>query len=277
MTSLHSDLIELNLHRPFHYEQDADPGAVGAGKYWLDTNSGPPRALYRRNAGDSGWDAVGDGGGGGSSYPFLTYHPDIPPTSPSSQDDEFNAGSIDAKWTGYGSPDINNVTDLPGLWHVAKTGSGADAGMYQTFVPGAAAFTVAMKVSGNALEAGSNQVLFAVATSGGAFIVDAGMLNGSDAIVGAAALSGGFDTYSFDGNRSSGTTYWLIKRDASTNYKVYMSRDGINWILLASFSQSGTVGRIYLQVSTFGGSKTEAYYDWVRAFTSQTEFVGNTP
>jgi hypothetical protein len=55
----HSGLTGANLHVPFHYIQDADPGAVGAGKFWLDTNSGPPLKLYRRNAGDAGWDEIG--------------------------------------------------------------------------------------------------------------------------------------------------------------------------------------------------------------------------
>lgn len=64
MSTLHSALTGTALHGPFQYEQDSDPGAVGAGKYWLDTNSGPPRNLWRRNAGDSGWDAVGAGSSG---------------------------------------------------------------------------------------------------------------------------------------------------------------------------------------------------------------------
>jgi hypothetical protein len=59
MSSPHSGLTGTNLHVPFHYIQDADPGAVGAGRFWLDTNSGPPLKLYRRNAGDSGWDEIG--------------------------------------------------------------------------------------------------------------------------------------------------------------------------------------------------------------------------
>lgn len=273
MTSEHSTLTALQLHEAFHYVQTSDPGAVGAGKYWLDTTASP-YVLSRRNAGNSAWVTVGASGGGS---PIASYNPDIPPTSPSAQDDEFNAGSIDGKWTGYGSPDINNVTDYEGWWHVAKTGSGVDAGMYQAFVPGAAAFTVAFKVSGNVLEAGSNQVLLGLATSGGSFIVDVGMLNGNDSIVGAAALSGGFDTFSYGGPGGNGTSYFLVKRDASTNYKVYQSKDGINWILLSTFSQAGTVARIYLQVSTFSGSKTEAYYDWIRVFASQTEHIGNTP
>lgn len=62
--SAHSGLTGTNLHVPFHYIQDADPGAVGAGKYWLDTNSGPPLVLSRRNAGDTGWDAIGSAGAG---------------------------------------------------------------------------------------------------------------------------------------------------------------------------------------------------------------------
>lgn len=274
MTSEHSTLTALQLHEAFHYVQTSDPGAVGAGKYWLDTTASP-YVLKRRNAGNSAWVTIGASGGVG--YPFASYHPDIPPTSPSSFDDEFNAGSIDAKWTGYGSPADNNVTDYPGWWHVSKTGSSVDAGMYQTYVPGAAALTVVFKASGNVLAAGSNQVLLGLATSAGAFIVDVGFLNGHDAIVGAAALSGGFQVYDFGGGGGSGTKYYMVQRDASTNYKVYASTDGINWIILASFSQAGTIGRIYLQASVFSGSLVEAYYDFVRAFTSQTKFIGNTP
>jgi hypothetical protein len=65
MTSLHSDLIELGLHRPFHYEQTSDPGAVGAGKYWLNTTT-IPYVIKRRNAGNTAWEAVGGSGGGSS-------------------------------------------------------------------------------------------------------------------------------------------------------------------------------------------------------------------
>lgn len=60
MTSLHSDLTgPTNLHEAFHYVQTSDPGAVGAGKYWLDTTGGSPFTLKRRNAGDTNWDVIG--------------------------------------------------------------------------------------------------------------------------------------------------------------------------------------------------------------------------
>lgn len=58
MAGEHELLTGENLHEAFHYVQASDPGAVGAGKYWLDTISAP-YALKRRNAGDSGWVAIG--------------------------------------------------------------------------------------------------------------------------------------------------------------------------------------------------------------------------
>jgi len=54
----HNALAATQLHESFHYAQTSDPGAVGAGKYWLETNS-EPYVLYRRNAGDTDWVRVG--------------------------------------------------------------------------------------------------------------------------------------------------------------------------------------------------------------------------
>jgi len=65
---LHSSLTGTDLHEAFHYVQTSDPGAVGAGKYWLDTSSSPYQ-LKRRNAGDSAWVTVGSSGGGSTVMP----------------------------------------------------------------------------------------------------------------------------------------------------------------------------------------------------------------
>lgn len=59
---LHKDLAGDNLHEPFHTVASADPGAVGAGQYWLDTTS-EPYVLKRRNGTDTGWIVVGATGG----------------------------------------------------------------------------------------------------------------------------------------------------------------------------------------------------------------------
>lgn len=42
------------LHQPFHFEQNTDPGAVGAGKWWYDTQSGTTRGLIVRSLGGPG-------------------------------------------------------------------------------------------------------------------------------------------------------------------------------------------------------------------------------
>lgn len=312
MTSLHSDLVEDNLHRPFNYEQSADPGAVGAGKYWLDTDT---FELWRRDGTDTGWDAIAGGGGGGpatqidetggpttldiaaiadgeylrrsgtdiigdtpSGGGVLTYQIDIPPASPSAQDDEFNAGSLDGKWTSFGSPGILSVTDLEGFVHITKTGSVAQAGIFEAFVPGANAFGVGTRMFGSVLGAASNQVLLTLADSGGAEIVSVGMLNGKDAIVKAAALTSGFDDFSFGNNNAGmGQVYFAILRDATTNYTVHMSKDGIIWAQLSSFSQAGTVARIYLSVIAQSATLVDSYFDWVRKLGTASLKFGNTP
>src|SRR5687768_7935789 len=50
----HADLTSIHL---FAYIQDADPGAVGAGKAWVDT-TGATNVLKIRNAADTGWEAI---------------------------------------------------------------------------------------------------------------------------------------------------------------------------------------------------------------------------
>jgi hypothetical protein len=51
----HADATSIHL---FAYVQDADPGAIGAGKAWVDT-TGATNLLKIRNAADSGWEDVG--------------------------------------------------------------------------------------------------------------------------------------------------------------------------------------------------------------------------
>lgn len=44
---------------PAAYVASADPGSVGAHKFWVDTTSGPPYQLKKRNAANTAWEAVG--------------------------------------------------------------------------------------------------------------------------------------------------------------------------------------------------------------------------
>jgi len=56
--STHRLLSGQQLHEPYHYVQEADPGAVGAGKYWLVVSTG---VLRRRNDADTDWNFLGGG------------------------------------------------------------------------------------------------------------------------------------------------------------------------------------------------------------------------
>lgn len=48
------DVLQPSSGGGFQYEQASDPGAVGAGVWWADTAN---KIIYRRNAGDTGWDS----------------------------------------------------------------------------------------------------------------------------------------------------------------------------------------------------------------------------
>lgn len=47
------------------YRAGGDPGAIGAGKIWVDASVEPPTVKVRNKAND-GWDAIGGGGAGGA-------------------------------------------------------------------------------------------------------------------------------------------------------------------------------------------------------------------
>jgi len=60
----HNSLETTNLHVP-GYVQSSDPGAVGAGKMWIDTSGGTGNWVNKiRNATDTGWEEAGGGAGG---------------------------------------------------------------------------------------------------------------------------------------------------------------------------------------------------------------------
>jgi len=56
----HSTMSGLDLHGPWHYEQETDPGAVGGGKWWLKKST---FQIFRRNDTNTGWDTYFQGGG----------------------------------------------------------------------------------------------------------------------------------------------------------------------------------------------------------------------
>lgn len=47
-----------DLHEPYHYVQESDPGAVGSGKYWLQVSTA---LVKRRNLANSAWTTISPG------------------------------------------------------------------------------------------------------------------------------------------------------------------------------------------------------------------------
>lgn len=65
----HSNLTGAIAIHPAAYIQSSDPGAVGAGKLWIDTSTGAgtvvsPYPIKKRNSGNSAWEYVGGAAGG---------------------------------------------------------------------------------------------------------------------------------------------------------------------------------------------------------------------
>lgn len=71
----HPELTGDFLHVP-GYVQSSDPGAVGAGKLWVDTSAGPSNYVSKiRNPANTAWIAVSGGGVGATNFPGLTDTP----------------------------------------------------------------------------------------------------------------------------------------------------------------------------------------------------------
>jgi len=59
---IHSNLSGTELHVP-GYQQATDPGAIGAGKYWVDTSGGASSWVLKvRNDADTGWEDISSSG-----------------------------------------------------------------------------------------------------------------------------------------------------------------------------------------------------------------------
>lgn len=66
---VHSQYTGLELHQPYHFIQESDPGAVGAGLFWLQISTG---SVSRRSNDNTMWVGIG-----GTATPPLTTKGDV--------------------------------------------------------------------------------------------------------------------------------------------------------------------------------------------------------
>ena len=108
---------------------------------------------------------VNDVGGGGGGGGISLYSPDVPYAAPSSQDDEFNAGSLDAKWTsllsGGDAPTLN--WGIPN--HIGISPNVNKVALFHTPYAASGDFSFGAKLSVNAMDNYST-------AQGGIFVYD---------------------------------------------------------------------------------------------------------
>lgn len=184
-------------------------------------------------------------------------NPDIHPASPNTEDDEFEAGSLDAKWTKTGS----GIASLSNSRYILNLATAAgDETIYQAYVPGAStAFELRAKFTGAIFTGSSTDYYgFMVTDSGGSMIEEIDMRSGptanSDQGPQQAGAQGIADTF-----------YLRIARDASNVYTFGYSADGLLWANFATHTNSATVARIYIRWgSTSKQTWKGACVDWIR-------------
>ncbi len=94
------------------------------------------------------WVPSAAGGGGGTALKRI-WSPDMPPASPTTQNDEFNDGSLDVKWSEFDPNSVLTVSEsstynLVSLTQATRAGSNI-TGIYQTIPAGD--FTIWARVS----------------------------------------------------------------------------------------------------------------------------------
>ena len=209
--------------------------------------------------------------------PYLAnYNPDLPPVSPSAYDDEFDNDSLDVKWTSTGTPDILSETAYHGFLKVADNDV-AECGVYESYVPGAAAFTIVCKVnfglSNNESWAGLKIMDSTGATSASYCLIWRRTAPTMNAAIGPAA-----GTAVSVGGPTAGVAYLRLTRDAGSAWLGYWSANGISWQVIGAVTNATTVGRIYLMINSGSSTnETQAHFEWIRVFTTETEIIGRIP
>lgn len=180
--AIHSQFTGLELHEAFHFVQESDPGAVGAGLYWLKVSTG---SLKKRTADNTDWVSIGGGGvsaftslsdvpnsysgqalkkvrvnAGATGLEFVTdttplpnwlaLRPDATPASPSAKDDEFDdsaklPGGGSAIWSWFNQSGFSATINGTHLVLAAVAGSTLVTALMQPVA--SAPYTIICKVS----------------------------------------------------------------------------------------------------------------------------------
>lgn len=205
--------------------------------------------------------AAGGTGPGGTVPYWVSDHPDTPPGSANTEDDEFESATLAGKWTQTltGTPTISiHGTWLSCYW-VTFSATGQAAQISQSFAP-SGAFNVTAHMYGKCL--GTGQMIV--------YALDAGGTNGAFAKYAIDSFSlmtedaGAFTTRSTISSVFREHLFMSIGRDGSNNWTALMSDNGRAWYPTGSFGKTFTVASIGVQFNNGTGGTKQMGLDWFR-------------
>ena len=254
---------------------------------WGDPASGLPpggttgQALIKASAADMDveWgDVAASGGGSGDSFSY--FDPDMPPTSPSAYDDEFDGTTLDAKWTtvNWASATVKDVnTTVPGSLYMKAASIGATLVSVLQAIP-TGDFSIVTNVEAvheGSPNSGAGLIISSTNTAG----------SGSQAVV----MSFGYGTneaylgaYNWYGFNSVGSQLslsynqklkYLRIRRSGTNYYFGWSQDGKNWADVP-VTPGFTPSYFGLAIYQASGSASNFSFDFFRYSSSATAPLG---
>ena len=190
-------------------------------------------------------------------------NPDKPPASPNALDDEFDAGSLDGKWTQTGGAAAPTFADSKLLAFSPSAGS---TGFRQTFQPGAStAFTIRIKFIGFNFQSDTDLVGLQFLDSSNANIcsLDIRRSSGILRMHKDVAAAGTDVSLAF----MQAQVYLEVSRDASNVWSYRISWDGSFWSSngMATNTTSTTVDKVNIRIETTRSvSVMGSGVDWIR-------------
>ena len=202
----------------------------------------------------------------GGGYSAL-WSPDIPPSSPNTEDDEFNSSTLDAKWTKDTDAAADDVDTTWPSHAFAKFTGDQYYSLEQDYAP-AGQFSLTMKAH-FAQQANYQQVFIEIWDSPGTTGVQFGYAyNGGSRKAFIHSITSGSWTYDVRTLTLSptNTIYLHIQRDGSNNWRIAVSFDGFSfWVVGSTYSKTFSVDHFKIGIDQNNATiPMLAGIDWVR-------------
>lgn len=257
-------------------EEDSSPSVTNVTEIRVTNGK-----LTDNGSGSVSIDVSGSGGGGAPTtakyvttaadgtlsaeivIPSFESHPDIVPASPNSKDDEFNAGSLDGKWSWlnqgtstatFGTTGWITITPQSSTWRV----------LMQAVPVGNWTMTAKLSAGFGFSNDGYSGIILFGGTDGTG---DAWTI-GKDAASSIATRGEQLSSYSFGGTRSNTNVTWGVNAAYlrmtwdGTNIQYWISIDGISYNRFNSYVPSYTPTKFGIGTRSSGGQASA--FDWFR-------------